>query len=77
MFDVLNILIDLLNPSFLPLHLLRKRRYFFLISVILISEVVDELLLSDVALPLVVHQRDHFHRTVQVIPVALFLQQTV
>lgn len=77
MLDVLNIPVDLLNPSFLPLHFLSKRRYLFLIAVILIREVVDELLLSDVALPLVVHQRDHLHRTVQVIPVALFLQQTV
>lgn len=77
MLDVLNIPVDLLNPPFLPLHLLSKRRYLFLIAVILIREVVDELLLSDVAFPLVVHQRDHLHSTVQVIPVALFLQQTV
>lgn len=77
MLDILNIFIDLLHPPLPPLHFLRKRRHFFLIAVIFIAKVIDELLLCDVALPLVVHQGDHFHRAVQVLPVALFLQQTV
>lgn len=53
--DVLEILVYLLHPTFLPLHFLRKRRDLFLITVIFISEVVDKLLLSYVSLSLMVN----------------------
>jgi hypothetical protein len=77
MLHVLPVLVDFLHPLPILLHLFTEGGHFLCVHVVFVPKELLELLQGNVALPILIYEADHLDCAVHLLPVALFLEETV